>query len=101
MRERTAILHDRVFLGHDTGNHVERAARIAAIDNLLQRQHLLSGRPVIPFTPAPDDAILRVHSPRLLEMLETITANGGAWIDQDTVVQPDSLDQVRLALGSG
>lgn len=99
VRERTAILHDRVFLGHDTGDHVERAARIAAIDRLLQRQNLLADRPIVPFTPAPDDAILRVHSPRLLNTLKTIVASGGAWIDQDTVVRPDSLDQARLAVG--
>jgi acetoin utilization deacetylase AcuC-like enzyme len=99
VRQRTAILHDRVFLGHDTGNHVERAARIAAIDTLLQRERLLGDRPRVSFTPAPDDAILRVHTPGLLHALETIAARGGAWIDADTVVQPDSLDQARLAVG--
>jgi acetoin utilization deacetylase AcuC-like enzyme len=99
VRERTAILHDRVFLGHDTGDHVERAARMAAIDTILQRQKLLTNRPTVPFAPASDEAILRVHSPRLLTTLQTIADSGGAWIDADTVVQPDSLNQVRMAVG--
>ncbi len=99
VRHRTAILHDRAFLGHNTGNHVERAARIAAIDRVLERNHLLDDRPTIAFAPATDEAILRVHSPDLLNMLEAITASGGAWIDSDTVVQADSLAVARLAAG--
>ena len=99
MRQRTAILHDRAFLGHNTRNHVERAARIAAIDRMLEREHLLDDRPVIAWTPATDEAILRVHSATLLDSLKATVASGGAWIDQDTVVRPDSLQLARLAAG--
>lgn len=99
MRHRTAILHDRAFLGHDTGDHVERAARIAAIDRMLERDHVLDDRPVVPLTPAPDEAILRVHTPHMLTTLEMIAADGGAWLDTDTVVQADSLEVARLAAG--
>jgi acetoin utilization deacetylase AcuC-like enzyme len=88
-----------VFLGHDTGDHVERAARMAAIDRALVRDELLTDRPTIPFTAASDEAILRVHAPRMLVRLETIAATGGAWIDSDTVVRSDSMEIARLAAG--
>lgn len=99
MRHRTAILHDRAFLGHDTGDHVERAARIAAIDRVLERERLLADRPMVPLTPVVDEAILRVHTPRMLETLKSITEAGGAWIDADTVMRADSLAVARLAAG--
>lgn len=99
MRDRTAILFSREFLGHDTGNHPERAARMAAIDQALTTTHLLSDRPEVAFTPASDDVILRVHHPRLLSRLEALAASGGGWIDGDTVVREDSVDVARLGAG--
>ena len=100
MRHRTASVHDHAFLGHDTGDHVERAARIAAIDRALMRNELLGDRPTVEVSPATDEAILRVHTPELLADLTRIAAAGGGWLDMDTVVRSDSLDVARLAAGS-
>ncbi len=96
----TAILRSPDFLGHDTGYHVERAARIVAIERELERRSLLDNRPELPFDPAPDEAILAVHAPELLEHLEHVAAIGGGWIDQDTIVRPDSVAVARLAAGA-
>jgi len=99
-RSRTAILRSTVFLGHDTGDHPERASRIIVIDCELERRKLIRPpRPTIACTPADDEAILRVHAPELLQRLERVTAAGGGWIDPDTVARVDSLDVARVAVG--
>ncbi len=73
---------------------------MAAIERELTARGLLVGRPEARFTPAPDDAIIRVHEPRLLDDLEAIADRGGGWIDADTMVGSDSLDVARLAAGA-
>ena len=98
-QSRTFVYHSSAFLGHDTGNHVERAARIAAIDRELDRRALLTNRPQVDVTPVDDEAILRVHTPAHLANLERWTAEGGGWIDGDTVLREDSLALARLAAG--
>lgn len=99
MRSRTAIVRSSAFLKHDTGNHPERSSRIIAIDCALEQGRLLGGRPSVACTPATDTAILRVHTPALLAHLESVASSGGAWLDSDTVVRPESVDVARMAAG--
>lgn len=99
MRSRTAILRSTEFLLHDTGDHPERASRMIAIDFELERRRLLSSRPSIACSPAADEDMLRVHTPAHIEMLDSVAAAGGGWIDADTVVRPESPRIARLAAG--
>ncbi len=98
-RSRTAIIRSTIFLKHDTGDHPERAARIIAVDCALEKHRLLGNRPSIACTSASDEHILRVHTPQLLSRLESIAASGGAWLDSDTVVRPESVEVARMAAG--
>ncbi|MBA3275245.1 MAG: histone deacetylase [Chloroflexia bacterium] len=70
-----------------------------AVDCALEGRHLLGGRPSVACSPAPDEAILRVHTPEMLAHLEAVAADGGGWLDSDTVVRPDSVDVARMAAG--
>ncbi len=97
----TAVFTSPVFRGHNTGNHVERAARMTAIDRELERRGLLADRPHHAFGPATDARILAVHTPAHLAALEVFAEEGGGWIDNDTVMRSDSLDVARLAAGAG
>lgn len=99
--DRTAVLTSSAFLGHDTGDHVERAARIAAIHRELERRGMLRDRLYPSFKPATNEQILAVHSTEHLESLEKFARMGGGWLDHDTVMRPDSLDIARLAAGAG
>ncbi len=99
LRSRTAIIRSTAFLRHDTGEHPERSARIIAVDCELERRRLLGNRPTVPCSPASDEAILRVHTPAMLTHLESVAAAGGAWVDTDTVVRPESVDVARMAAG--
>jgi acetoin utilization deacetylase AcuC-like enzyme len=98
MTEHTAILIDDAFLGHDTGLHVEHPRRHRAIAMAVTR--LDTHRPDIAFGPASDEAITRVHTGQHLRTLEALAAEGGAWLDPDTMVGPDSVDVARLAAGA-
>jgi acetoin utilization deacetylase AcuC-like enzyme len=97
---RTALLRDDAFAGHDTGMHPENPRRYRAILAALDDAGLLGDRPEITHAPATDDAILRVHTEAHLHQLQALAAAGGAWIDPDTLVAPDSLDAARRAAGA-
>lgn len=97
----TSLFMSPAFAGHDTGDHPENSGRYLAIQNALTTSGLLRGRPLPAFAPASDADILRVHDPRLLRMLESLTAQGGGWIDHDTVAAADSLHVARLAAVAG
>lgn len=97
---RTALFRSPVYLDHDTGRHPENAARLVAIDADLAARDLLTNRPAIPFEPAPDHVLERVHSSRLIAGLEALAEVGGGWLDADTVVAPRSVEAARLACGA-
>lgn len=99
MRSRTAIVRSTAFLGHDTGEHPERSARMIAIDCALEQGRLLANRPSVACSAASDAVIARVHDQAMLDRLEAIAASGGAWLDSDTVVRPDSVMVARMAAG--
>lgn len=96
----TAVLRSPEFLGHDPGRHPENPGRLRAIERELERENLLAGRPDVPFNEASDSAITRIHRPDYLRYLEGIAAAGGAWLDPDTMVAPDSVHVARLAAGA-
>ena len=96
----TALIRDDRFAGHDTGMHVEHPRRYHAIVDALDEADMFTGRPAVAHEPATDEMIMRVHSKRHLERLTQLAASGGAWIDPDTMVGPDSLEVARTAAGA-
>jgi acetoin utilization deacetylase AcuC-like enzyme len=90
-----------VFREHDTGGHPENAGRLVAVDDTLERLHLLRDRLDIPFSAASDDALARVHDPRYIAGVREFAAGGGGWLDADTAVGPNSVDIAALAAGAG
>jgi acetoin utilization deacetylase AcuC-like enzyme len=87
---------------HDGGRyHPEQPARVTAvmagIDDLRLGDELVS----VPATPAPAEALARVHSATHLEQLANFCGRGGGQLDPDTFAGPDSWDAARLAAGAG
>lgn len=93
-------MRDPIFAGHDTGDHPEHPSRYAAIEAELARRGLTQDRSRIPFSPASDEYILRVHTEPYLRTLQSIVDRGGAWINPDTLCAQDSLDVARMAAGA-
>ena len=51
--------------------------------------------------PASDAALSRVHDPRYVAGVREFAAQGGGYLDADTVVQRDSVEVAALAAGAG
>ena len=98
---RAALLRDSRFQGHDTGGHPENARRIRAIDQELAARDLVRDRPIVTFAPASDAALGLVHDPRYVAGVREFAAQGGGYLDADTIVRPDSVDVAALAAGAG
>jgi len=94
------ILYDHsCFLGHETGDHPERAQRIRRIADRLQRVGLVEKCRSEPFEPAPRRWIARVHSASYIDEVWAMAKSGGGDIEADTVVGPESYDVALRAAG--
>lgn len=95
----TAVLTDPFFDAHTWHGHVEQAARLQAIraaldsSGLRQLAHHLTPRP------APEAALLAVHSADLLRKIRQFASYGGGQFDVDTYVTADSWEAAVLAAG--
>lgn len=88
------------FLGHDTGEHVENPSRARAIKERLLRGGLLADAPDMYVQSIPTPILERVHDPRYVEAIERFAAEGGGWIDVNTMVLADSLDVAKHSAGA-
>jgi len=93
------LVNDPIYLEHNTGQHVEHAARLAAIIGLLEDSGTLSKLTTIPPHPASVEELSRVHSPGYISYVESFAQRGGGWLDADTVVSPASYDVACYAAG--
>ncbi|MCW3041375.1 MAG: histone deacetylase [Solirubrobacterales bacterium] len=86
-------------LRHDTGTgHPERAARLQAIDETLAARDWLGYE--VRESPVVAAATLEaVHPAAYVDALRTLCADGGGWIDGDTVTSADSLSAAEHAAG--
>ena len=86
----TGLVYDPIYLEHDTGQHVEHAARLAAIIGLLEDSGTRSKLTTISPCTASVEELSRVHSPGYISYIESFAQRGGGWLDADTVVSPAS-----------
>jgi acetoin utilization deacetylase AcuC-like enzyme len=88
-----------IYLEHDTGQHVEVAARLGAIISHLEDTGLkLKLTPIEP-RPATIDEIALVHQLKYIKGIEETAARGGGWLDPDTVMSPRSYEAALYAAG--
>jgi acetoin utilization deacetylase AcuC-like enzyme len=85
-------------LEHETGTHPERAARISAIDQELQREGWLGfERALSP--PVERSVLTAVHPESYVDAIERLSAAGGGALDLDTVTSPGSFNAALHAAG--
>jgi acetoin utilization deacetylase AcuC-like enzyme len=96
----TTIVTSPLHAAHDDSEHVEQAARLAAIDAAIDacmlRPHLLELTP----SAATPEQVLAAHHPRVLEVVRRLSARGSVWLDQDTYLTAGSFDAALLAAGA-
>src|SRR3954469_24716618 len=97
----TLLYTDPLFLRHDTGRHVETANRLRAVTARLEQAGLPARCVAGTYAPLSEEEVLAVHAPRQLERVKQAAEAGGAWLDADTVVSPDSLPVALAAAGAG
>jgi acetoin utilization deacetylase AcuC-like enzyme len=96
----TVILSDARFAAHTWYGHPECADRLDAIIEAISTSHLLDDlRSTSPY-PAPDAALMAVHTPELLWRVRQMSSYGGGQIDGDTYVTADSWDAALYAAGA-
>jgi len=95
----TGYVYHPIYLEHDTGQHVEVAARLEAIMSYLEKTGLISRLTLIEPRPATVDEIALIHNRSYIKEIEATAARGGGWLDPDTVMSPRSYEAARYAAG--
>jgi acetoin utilization deacetylase AcuC-like enzyme len=95
---RSVYLRHEASLAHDTGAHPERAARIVAIEQELQRHDWL-GMERIEAPRVASETLTAVHPARYVRAIDELCAAGGGAIDADTVVVEASYEAALHAAG--
>ena len=98
---RPAIIYHPIFLEHDTGAHPERAARLVAIRQHLEAKGIWADDEVLRPGPVPLEWLFKVHDPKYVLALEAFCADGGGYLDVDTVASPRSYEAALHAVGAG
>ena len=92
-------VYDPIYLKHDTGQHVEVAARLEAIISHLEKTGLKTQLTLIEPHPATVEEIALVHQREYIKEIEEKAASGGGWLDPDTVMSAGSYEAALYAAG--
>ena len=95
----TGYVYHPIYLKHDTGQHVEVAARLEAVMAHLEETGLISRLSLIEPRPATVEEIALVHQKQYIKEIEETAAKGGGWLDPDTVMSADSYQAALYAAG--
>ncbi len=96
----TAIVRDRRFLNHRTGNgHPETPRRIEAIYTMLDQPGMAGRFETIESRLAEEAEILLVHSPEYLKKIAATATREYTALTPDTIACAGSYEAARLAVG--
>jgi acetoin utilization deacetylase AcuC-like enzyme len=96
----TLLYRDPLFLKHDTGRHPENPDRLRSISARLENVGLSKRCAAGVYQPLSEEAVAKIHSPKLVLQVKQVAEHGGGPIDPDTVVSPDSFQVARAAAGA-
>jgi acetoin utilization deacetylase AcuC-like enzyme len=99
MNMAVGYVYDPIYLKHDTGQHVEVAARLEAIIAYLEKTGLKEQLTLIKPRPATVDEIALVHTREYIKEIEETARKGGGWLDPDTVMSAGSYEAALYAAG--
>lgn len=98
---KTSLIYDERFLNHDTGACPESAERYQVILSTLQEDKKLWDSLSIKFPePAAVSDVVRCHSKELVKHIADFCERGGGYLDEDTVVCPESYEIALLSAGA-
>jgi acetoin utilization deacetylase AcuC-like enzyme len=96
----TGFIYHPDYLKHNSGlNHPENEERLLSLVEYLENKGLLSEmKRVEPYIPSVEWMEM-VHAPHYIRMVEKLCQKGGAMLDPDTSVGPESYRIALLAIG--
>jgi acetoin utilization deacetylase AcuC-like enzyme len=95
----TLLVRDPLFQRHETGRHPENPARLRAVETRLESAGLLARCTPLAYEPLTADEVAAVHAPAMVRRAEE-AARGGAYLDADTIVSPESYRVALAAAGA-
>jgi len=88
------------YLRHDTGpGHPERADRLRAIEDMIQKTDLKNHLVQVPAREATHQEIALVHDPGYIDKIVNTSERGGVYLDPDTFASPATYHASLLAAG--
>ena len=97
---KVGLIHDPIYLKHDTGQHVENAGRLEDSILHLKQSGLMEQLTLVKPRAASNEEIALVHPRRHIARIQEVAKMGGGWLDADTVMSSDS-HQVALYAAGG
>lgn len=95
----TAFVYDPIYLEHNLPEHPENARRLERILALLEESGLRSRLVHLQPRPASVEELERVHSRRLISLVQSAAQSGGGYLEPDTYVTPRSFEAAVMAAG--
>ena len=96
---RVGLVYDPIYLGHDTGDHVENGRRLESTVELLGTSGIRQQLVTIAPEPASLEDLLLVHSAQHIARVDRSASEGGGWLDGDTMTSPGSYEAAIYAAG--
>ncbi len=94
------LVHDPIFLRHETGSHPECPDRIRGLPEHLTREDGPLEIRVTPPTAATPEQLSTVHEMEYIEYVEAFTRAGGGHLDADTFACAESYEAAVRAAGA-
>ena len=95
----TVFTFDPTHVHHIEAGHPERPERLVAIRAHLEADGLWDDDTRLPTPEASREALERIHAPAYLDLLDDVSAAGGAHLDPETFCTADSVGIAQRAVG--
>ena len=93
------IIYHPIYLQHDTGPHPERAERLTALMDAVEKTDVRDLTVRLEPRPATIEEITAVHTAQHVTEVRGVASQGGGYLDLDTVVSARSYDAALMAAG--
>ena len=96
---KAGLVYDPIYLGHDTGDHVENSRRLAEAISYLEETGIKEKLTCLPPRPALLEELEMIHTPEYISHVRSKAEEGGGWLDPETVMSPKSYEAAVYAVG--
>jgi acetoin utilization deacetylase AcuC-like enzyme len=96
---KVGLIYDPIYLEHDTGDHVENSRRLVEAISHLKKTGIKEKLTCLTPRAAALEELETIHAPEYISYVKAKAAEGGGWLDADTVISPKSYEAALYAAG--